>query len=107
MRRPGGAALSVSVTTDQGSYSNRDRVIITAHVTDGASPVSGASVNIVLTTADGGLLSCNPTSNSSGDAVCTYKVNSKRDGVGTYTVDATASTSGYDSGSGSITFEVT
>ena len=103
----GGAALSVTVTTDQDSYSNRDRVTITANVTDSTDPVSGASVNIAITTGNGNRLACNPTTNSSGDAVCTYRVNANRDGRGTYESTATATKSGYTSGTGSTTFEVT
>jgi minor extracellular protease Epr len=103
----GGSALSVTVTTDQASYVNRDRATITANVTDGTSPVSGALVNISITTAKGNMLACNPTSNSSRDAVCTYKVNANRDGRGTYSITVTATKSGYSSGSGSTTFEVT
>lgn len=100
-----GGTLSVSVTTDKSSYVNREQAVLTASVSDGANPVEGAAVQIVIT-APKSTLSCNPTTNSSGVASCKYKVNAKRDGTGTYTVDATASKSGYSSGSSSTTFTV-
>lgn len=103
---PENPVLSVTVSTDKPSYVKRDTAIITANVTDGGTPVGGAAVSIQITTAKGGQLSCSPTTNGNGDAVCTYKVNDKRDGKGTYTVNVTASKSGYDSGSGSTTFNV-
>ena len=103
---PVNPVLSVTVSTNQPSYGKKEAAIITAHVTDGATPVEGAAVSIKITTAKGGQLSCSPTTDGSGDAVCTCKVNNKRDGKGTYTVNVTASKSGYDSGRGSTTFEV-
>lgn len=99
--------LSVTVATDKPSYVHGEKAAITVTVTDGTNPVEGASVHVDLTTANGGKLAGDGTTNSSGKATFTYKVNSKRDGKGTYTVDATASKTGYTSGSGSTTFQVT
>ena len=98
---PASPVLSVTVTTNEPSYVNKETVGITVTVTDGTNPVSGAAVHVVLTTASGRTLAGNATTNGNGVATLNYKVNSKRDGVGTYTVDAT------DPGSGSTTFEVT
>ena len=99
--------ISVAVTTDKGSYANRENVRITIGVTDGSNPVASSAVHIRVTTADGDILGGDSTTNSAGITTFKYKVNSKRSGVGTYTIDATATKNGYDSGSGSNTFEVT
>ncbi len=101
------AALSISVETDNGSYVNREQVLITVTVTDGTNPVEGAAVHVDLTTANEKKFAGEGTTDESGVAKFIYKVNSKRDGVGTYTLDATASKAGYTSGSGSTTFAVT
>ena len=103
---PATPTLSVKVETDRRTYQNRDTVTITVTVTDGTGPVSGAAVHIQLT-APKRVLACNVTTSASGVVQCTHKVNVKRDGEGTHTVDATASKSGFNSGSGSITFEAT
>ena len=96
--------LSVTVTTDKPSYSNRQSAMITVTVTDGTNPVAGAVAQITVSTPKGNTLGCSPTTDSVGIAKCTYKVNSKRDGGGTYTVIVTASKSGYVSGSDDTTF---
>ena len=83
---PPTSGLVAGVTTDKASYVNRESAIITAHVTDGTNPISGAAVLIEVTTANGKKLGCAPTTDGSGDAKCQYKVNSKRDGVGPYDI---------------------
>ncbi|MBI2947142.1 MAG: S8 family serine peptidase [Verrucomicrobia bacterium] len=98
--------LSVSVSTAKASYVNGETALITVTVTDGSNPVSGAAVHVVVTSANGTKLSGDGTTDSSGVAKFNYRVNAKRDGKGTYAVDATASKSGYGSGSGSTTFQV-
>jgi subtilisin family serine protease len=99
-------SLSVAVSTDKATYSNRETVYITVSVTDGTNPVEGADVQTIITTAKGKKLSASGTTDASGTAIFTYKVNAKKDGSGTYTVEATASKAGYNSGSGTTTFEV-
>ncbi|MCH8288633.1 MAG: carboxypeptidase regulatory-like domain-containing protein, partial [Candidatus Marinimicrobia bacterium] len=101
---PAAPTLSVSVTTNKDSYVNKEQAEITVTVTN---PVEGAAVNVEITTAKGRKLSGSGTTDESGVLKLTYRVNSKRDGVGTYEVDATASKAGFESGSGSTTFEVT
>ncbi len=98
--------LSVTVTTDKPSYVDEERVSINVHVTDGTHSVSAASVQVLLTTANGNKRSWSGTTNSLGNALFRYRVDSSRDGEGTYAVDATATKAGYNSGSGSTTFEV-
>lgn len=99
--------LSVTVATDKASYVNRENVDITVTVTDGTSPVGGAGVSVTLTTANGNVLAGSGTTDDFGIARFRYKVNARRDGGGIYTVVAGASKAGYNSGSGSTTFEVT
>ncbi len=99
--------LGVSVTTDKVSYVNRENVQITVTVTDGANPVAGVAVHVEVAGANGNKRAGDGTTDGNGVAKFQYKVNSRRDGVGTYTLDATASKAGFNSGSGSTTFEVT
>jgi hypothetical protein len=103
---PSTSQLVVVVGTDKASYVNRETATITARVTDGVSPVGGAAVHFDVTTANGSRLGGDATSRTDGKATFTYKVNSSRDGGGTYTAAATATASGYNSGTGSKTFQV-
>ena len=110
----GSAAISINVGTQPSlilevtlnkegklpSYRKGEVVAITGHVTDDTSPpnsVQGAAVHFQFTTANGGPLTCDITTNSNGDAICTYRVKAKRDGYGPYIVEVTASKSGYNS----------
>lgn len=104
---PPTGTLVVAISTDKGSYINRQTVTVTTTITDGTSTVVGAAVHLVLTTANGSQVGADTTSDTNGKAMFTYKVNSNREGVGTYTAAATATKSGYNSGTGSATFEVT
>jgi subtilisin len=99
--------LAVTVVTDKPSYVNRETVLFTVTVTDGAAPVQGAAVHMVIHTAGGKTLAADGITGANGIALFSYKILSKRDGVGTYNADADAAKSGYDGGSGSTTFEVT
>jgi len=100
-----GGALTVKVMTDRGEYVNRDKVQMSAVVTDGSTPVAAAAVHFTVT-APLKTLTCDATTDGSGTASCRYTVNSKRDGVGSYSVDATASKAGYTQGAGTATFIV-
>ena len=98
----------VTDTTDKASYVNKEQVEITVTVANGANPVEGAAVHVEITTGNERFrLVGDGNTDVEGVATFKYKINSKRDGVGTYTVDATASKDGFESGSGSKTFEVT
>ena len=99
--------LSVTVTTDKPSYQKREKAWIAAQVTDDTTRVEGAAVYIEITTAKGRRVDCNLTTDSNGEAGCLYRVKSKRDGVGEYTLVARVSKTGFASGSGSTTFQVT
>jgi len=98
--------LSISVSTEYPAYKIGDRVYITVEVSDDLSgePVSGATINIQITTpskqyTDGA------TTNAAGDAEFQFKIK-KPDGIGVYTINAEASVSGYEPGSSSTTFLV-
>jgi subtilisin family serine protease len=98
-------ALIVTVAPRSSSYKIGDTAYIDVTVTDGTNAVASAAVHLVITTASGKRYSGDGTTNSSGVAVFNFKIK-KPDGTGNYTVDATASKSGYDSGSGSTMFTV-
>jgi subtilase family serine protease len=98
--------LSVSVSTDKSSYTHRSTVHITVTVTSNSHPVSGASVNLTITKPNGSTSHGTSTTNSSGQAYFSYYIG-RYAPTGTYTVSAQASASGYNPGSGSITFQVT
>jgi len=103
---PPGDTLAVAITTDKGTYANRETVVMTVKVTSSGSPISGAAVHLDLTTANGNKLAADGTSDSSGVAQFNYKVNRKRDGIGTYTASASATKSGFNPWTDSTTFQV-
>jgi hypothetical protein len=96
--------LRVGVVTDKSTYSNGNRVYVTATVTDGANRISGATAQLTLVTANGRQVNFSATTDSNGIAKFQYRVYTSRDGTGTFTGTVTASKSGYTSGSGSTTF---
>jgi len=100
----GSGDLVVSVSTDKSSYSNHETAYITVNVTDGSAPVAGASVTVRITTPKGTVYSGTSSTNSSGQVTFNFNVNTKKDGSGTYSVEATATASGYNSGSDTTSF---
>lgn len=101
-----GASLTVGVSTDKSSYTQGSWAYITVTVTSSGTAVAGASVTVTVTNPNGGVASGSGTTNSAGQVTFKYRI-SPNAPVGTYTVDASASASGYTSGSGSTTFTVT
>jgi subtilase family serine protease len=100
--------LSVSVATNKGSYKVGQLVTITVTVTSSGTPVSGATVSMTVYYPNGSPVSSNPppaTTGSNGKATFRYLVTSSAP-KGTYTAVASASLTGYTSGSGSTTFMV-
>jgi thermitase len=100
-----GGVLSVSASTDKASYKNRDKVQMTATVTDGSAAIASAAVHFVLTAPDR-TATCDATTDSTGKATCQYTVNTRRDGVGTFYLNATASKAGYTDDTSSTSFSV-
>jgi len=101
-------ALWVGVTTDKTPYSLGETVYITVTVKENdenGAAVVGAAVRLEVATASNRRYTADGTTNDEG--IVTFSLKIKRpDGKGTYSVQATASKSGYDPGSGSTTFEV-
>jgi hypothetical protein len=97
--------LSVAVATDKSIYVNHNTAYITATVTAGTNPVSGAAAHMDLVTSKGSHVSSDTTTDASGIARFQYTVNANR-GTGTYSVTVTASKSGSTSGSGTKNFTV-
>ncbi|MBI3934167.1 MAG: hypothetical protein HY316_05715, partial [Acidobacteria bacterium] len=82
----------VTTVTTSGTYQPRSTVTMTATVTSGGSPASGASVKFVLTKPNG-TTSRTVTANSSGVATWKYKL-SPRDPNGDYSVTGQATYNG-------------
>jgi hypothetical protein len=99
--------LTVAVVTDKSSYVSGNRVYFTATVTDGVNRVSGVAARLTLVTANGRQVVYNATTDSNGRAKFQYKINSGRDGVGTWRGTVVGTKTGYNSGSGTATFQVT
>lgn len=95
-------ALQVKVTTDHTSYSKGSRAHITVTVND-PSPISGTSVTLSVKTPTGSTTHVTGTTNSNGQVTFSYSIGRT---TGTYTASATATKSGFLSGSGSTTFTV-
>ncbi len=103
--------LAVTVTTDRPSYiAGQQSVRITTLVKDNAgSPVSGASVQVVITGANGRTASKSGTTSTTGTFVWSWGTSSftrTSFGRGTYTVNSTATKPGYQSASGSASFKL-
>lgn len=97
-------ALTVTVASDKTSYTRNETAAITVQVTAGNGPVAGAAVHLVITTANGKLKPFDGSTDASGMATFLYRINPKTDGAGLYAVSATASASGFISGSASSSF---
>jgi alpha-galactosidase-like protein len=98
------SSLVVTVSASQATYSRNQIATLTATVTGGTAPVSGASVAFTITKANGAVTTGTATTNSSGQAV--YKLRlGKHDPVGTYTVGVKA-TLGNIAGTASTSFQV-
>lgn len=98
--------LEVDVSTNEETYPQSDTVTITVTVGDETGPVSGASVDVVVTDPRGRPVykADDTTTDGTADFQYPLKKNAK---TGIYTVTATASKTGYASGSEETTFEVT
>lgn len=101
-------SLAVAVSTNQASYTQNSWVYITITVTNSATGtlVSGASVTVTVTAPNGAVSTGSGTTNSNGSVTFKYRI-SPNAAIGTYTVNASASATGYNSGTGSTTFTVT
>lgn len=89
--------LTVSLSISGTSFLTPGSVPITALVTNGGVPVSGANTTFTVTTPSGGTATQTSTAGSNGIASWNYKLNSKS-AVGTYSVVAQAALSSGGSG---------
>jgi len=100
--------LSVTVLTDKATYSRGSYVYITVTVKDSitGNPLQGVSVKVTVYYPSGSVAwTGSGTTGSSGTVRFTYRVGRSAQ-VGTYKVAATASLTGYQSGTGQTTFNV-
>jgi len=101
------SALSVTVTANKPVYLNRSKVYITATVTDGVNPVSGAAAHLEVVTPSGNRITKDTVTDAIGVAQFQYAIFAKRDGYGTCTATVTGSVAGSNPGTGSVTYTVT
>jgi hypothetical protein len=97
--------LDVAVATDQVSYSLSQAAVITATVTSGGAPISGASVAFTITKPNGSTAKGTATTSASGIASFKYRFNKQRDPAGVYVVAVGANLNGVI-GSGSASFSL-
>ncbi|HJZ10535.1 MAG TPA: hypothetical protein VJ521_00195, partial [Acidobacteriota bacterium] len=90
--------LAVTVSSPSGPFAVRKTVPITAAVSSGGNPASGASVTFTMTKANGSQTKKTLTTKSNGQAVWNYKVATK-DPKGQYSVSATATFNGQNAAS--------
>jgi hypothetical protein len=96
-------ALSVKVSTDKASYMVGQTVTITVTVASDGSPIGGAAVAFSIKNQSGRTVkSGSGTTTSAGTVQFTW--NTKGAKRGSHTLRASASKTGYTSGSGSTTF---
>ncbi|MGA3190879.1 MAG: MG2 domain-containing protein [Candidatus Bathyarchaeia archaeon] len=99
---------SVTVVTDKTTYSRGSYVYITVTVKDSitGNPLRGVSVKVTVYYPSGSAAwTGSGTTSSSGTVRFTYRVGRSAQ-RGTYGVVATASLTGYQSGTGQATFNV-
>jgi uncharacterized protein YfaS (alpha-2-macroglobulin family) len=102
---PSAPALSVSVSTNMGSYRVGQTVTSTVTVKSSGAPVANATVTFSIKNRSGTTVSSGSgTTGSAGTVRFTW--NTKGANRGTYTVQVSASKSSYTSKSGSTTFAV-
>ena len=98
------SGLSVTLATNQASYTWGQSVTLTAGVSANASPVTNARVTCTITKANGTVVKQTATTGASGTAVSKLQLK-KNDPVGTYQVRADATLNGI-AGSAKTSFMV-
>jgi len=100
------APLSISVATNQASYSVGQVVVVTVTLLSGTTPDAGASMSATITPPSGKGTAQSGTTGNNGTFSFSYKL-SKRAAVGTYGVQAKTVTTGAAASMGaSTTFTV-
>jgi len=85
-------ALAISVSVSGASFTRPGSVPISAYVTNGGTPLFGASVNFTITTPGGGTATQSASTSSNGVASWNYKLNNRSQN-GIYSVSAVATLS--------------
>lgn len=88
------SGLTVSVASDQPSYTSAQVATLTANVSAGGVPVSGTKVSFTVTKPNGAKVSGSATTTADGSAVYKYRFNKQKDPIGTYGVAAGATMNG-------------
>ena len=99
------SSLGVGLSSAQASYTRSQTATVTAIVSSGGSPVSGASVTFTMTKSNGSVVTGTATTVTNGSAVFSYRFNRKKDPAGTYGLSANANLNGL-SGSNTTSFVV-
>jgi subtilisin len=97
--------LVPTLTTNKASYTNGQKVTITATVMNGTTPVKGVAVKFTVTTSNGTKTTKTVNTTASGIATMTYTVSTSK-GKGSYTIEVIVTKSGYTNGTGVMTFQV-
>lgn len=99
--------LTVTVSASPTQVVNKQKVNLTATVTGAGSVVSGATMSFSIRLPSGLVISkTGLTTSTSGTAGFYQQINRSRYGAGIATVTATATKSGYYSGTGTTTFTI-
>ncbi|MGB4596004.1 MAG: S8 family serine peptidase [Anaerolineaceae bacterium] len=99
--------LELTVETDKGTYINGEKVAITVTVTDkDGAAISAASVSVQVKTTSATISTFKGSTGSVGTVTLSYRINTRKTGTGSYTLVATATKSGYEDGTASVTFLV-
>jgi len=99
------SSLDVGVSTDRAIYARNQTVTVTATVSSGGSPVSGASVTFTITKQSGATVTGSATTGTNGLAVYKYRLK-RQDPAGTYQVTANANLNNAIFGSGGTSFTI-
>ncbi|HEY3037528.1 MAG TPA: NEW3 domain-containing protein [Pyrinomonadaceae bacterium] len=99
------SGLDVSVDSDRESYARNQIATVTAVVSGGGSPASGANVSFTMTKPNGTKVIGSATTGTNGSAVFKYRFNKQKDPVGIYQVAASANMNGVI-GTGVTSFNV-
>jgi hypothetical protein len=97
-------STTVTVTTDQTTYTRGQSAAITAKVSSGGSPVANATVTFQIVKPTGSVVNASATTGKTGTAVYMLRLR-KQDPVGIYQADAKA-TKGSQSSTAETTFTV-
>lgn len=97
--------LEVAVVTNQASYTANQPAVVTATVTSGGTPISGASVAFTITKPNGSTAKGTATTSASGIASFKYRFNKQKDPAGLYVVAVGANLNGVI-GAGNASFSL-